>query len=389
MKINNIYLDNAATTPVYNEVADVMDETLRNSFYNPSSFYKPSMETELLIQKAREDIARSLRFAPEEIYFTSGATESNNTIVKGIVDKQRKNFNIITSQLEHPSIMEVFKDLESKGVDTRYIPVDRYGNLDLEWLEDNIDENTALVSVMAANNEIGTIMDLEKIRKIIDKKNPKAVFHADYVQAYLKTNDSSIDFRNAKPDAVTITAHKIHGPKGIGVLAVRDKVKFSPLLLGGGQENSVRAGTENVSGIVGLAKAVNILQDNVDENSAKLKSLKNKLLKGLNEIDDIVINTPNNSIPGLINVSINNIKAEVLLHMLETKGIYISAGSACATHKKDSYVHKALGLTKGESEGTIRISMSEFTTEEDIDTLLKELKTCVKTLRKVLGFKKK
>lgn len=383
-----IYLDNAATTKIYDEVINEITENLKQ-YYNPSSFYKPAVEIEQKIEKSRKQLGDLLGFYPEEIYFTSSATESNNTIIKGIVEKNRTPFNIITTQIEHPSVIEVFKDLENKNIETRYIPVDSYGNLDLEWLENNIDENTALVSVMAVNNEIGTILDLENVKRIIDKKNPNTILHTDYVQAFLKNNDSKIDLKKIKPDAVTITAHKIHGPKGIGVLALRRNKKVAPLLHGGGQERGFRSGTENVAHIIGFAKAAEIGNEKLEANLTKAKELKERLLEGLSKIDGVHINSPENSIDNLLNISIDNIRAEVLLHMLEGDNIFISSGSACSTHHKSNYIHKALGYDSKKNDETIRISTSEFNTIEDIDKFLVELEKSIKDLRKILGFKKR
>lgn len=385
---NEIYLDNAATTKAYEEVAAVIADSLTNNYYNPSAFYLPSIEVEKDLSKARKKLAQSVGFLPEELFFTSGATESNNTIIKGVVDKARGNFNIITTSIEHPSVMNIFKNLEEKGVEVRYIPVNSKGKLDYNWLENNIDKNTILVSVMGANNEIGSINDLVRVREIIDNHNPKAVFHTDFTQAYLKTDDDRLNLKKAKPDALSVSAHKVHGPKGVGMLAIRKGTKVSPLLLGGGQEHHFRAGTENIPGILGFYTAVEKLDKNKNEVNDNLKILKDYFLDNIKDIPDLIINSPEDGLPGLLSVSFPGIKAEVLLHMLEAKNIFIASGSACSTHEKDSYVHKALDFDKLRSEGTIRVSLSEFNTKEDIDTTTKEVKKGVESLRKLTRFNK-
>lgn len=384
-----IYLDNAATTRVYDEVADIMDENLRENFYNPSAFYKPSIAVERDLDNARKSLAKLLGFNTNELYFTSGATESNNTIIHGVVEQSREPFNIVASSIEHPSIMEVLNYYKNKGVDVRLIPVNEEGKLDIDWLRNNIDENTKLVTVMGVNNEIGTIMDLRDVTDTVRQNAPNALLHFDFVQAFLKDKHPDLDLSKLKPDAVSITAHKIHGPKGIGALAIRNNKKVKPLLYGGGQERKFRSGTENTAGILGFAKAAEILNNKLDKNINHLTELKNYFIENIEtNLDDITINTPEKSIPGFICLSINGIRAEVLLHMLEMKNILISAGSACSTHKKESYVHNALGFDKGRSDSSIRISLDETTTKEDIDVLIDEIVKGAKQIRMLTGYKK-
>lgn len=389
-KTREIYLDHAATTPLYPEAAQAMRRALETVYYNPSAFYKPAVAAEKELAAAREVIAESLCARPDEIFFTSGGTEGNNTIIRGVCARARRPYNIVTSAVEHPAVAEVFRYCQDKGADVRVVPVDSFGQIDLGALERSLDSKTALVSIMGVNNEIGTIENLPEAAKRVRARAPRALFHTDFVQAYLKSTDPRLDLKRIKPDAVTVAAHKIHGPKGVGALFIKKDVqhKIDPLLLGGGQERGFRSGTENLAGILGMAEAVKIGTARLADDEAHARALRARLLDNLKDMDGLTLNSPEDGLPRLINLSFEGIRAEVLVHMLEDEGIYVSTGSACSTHHKGSPVHKALGYDKARADGTIRISTGPDTTPADIDALSDALTQGVAALRKLLKYKR-
>lgn len=375
-----IYLDNSATTKPYKEVVEKMIFALENDYANPSSLHKKGLEVEKNIKKIREDIARTLGVKEKEIYFTSGGTESNNSIIRGVLDK-RKN-HIITTKIEHPSVLDTIKTLEKEGIEVTYLDVDSEGKIDIDSLKSSIKENTILVSVMHVNNEVGSIQPISEVGKYLKTLKEKVYFHVDAVQSFGKIN-----FKPSKYniDFMSVSGHKIHGPKGIGFMYIKESSKVKPLFTGGGQEFGFRSGTENIPGIYGLGEAIRITNENLDKNIQKIDSLKN-LLKSeiLNNIENVKINSPEDGVCHILNVSFLGVKGEVLLHYLEQKDIYVSTGSACSSKKKGSHVLNAMNLSKDEIEGTIRFSLSCFNTEEEILETIKVLKSSVEDLRFII-----
>lgn len=367
-----IYLDNSATTKPYDDVIEVVNNVNKNIYGNPSSLHTKGIEAEKLIKDSRDIIAKTLLAEKNEIYFTSGGTESNNLAILGYLKANpRKGKHIITTKIEHPSVLEVFKYLsleESYKVD--FINVDQNGMVNIEEIEEKICEETSLISIIYVNNEIGTIEPIEKIARI--KKD--AVLHVDAVQGYGKIK---IIPKRLGIDLMTMSSHKIHGPKGVGAIYKNKNIRIKPILLGGGQESLIRSGTENVSGIYGFATAASITFDNIEKNYSKCKNLKNMLIEKINSnFNEAKVISPKDSSPYILNVSFKNIRAEVLLHHLEEKNIFISTGSACSSKKNaNSHVLKALGLPISSIEGAIRFSFSHFNSEKDIGDTVDVLKS--------------
>lgn len=382
------YLDNSATTRPYDQVTELVVKTMSEDFGNPSSLHRLGMAAEKMVKEARVNVAASLGASPEEIFFTSGGTEGDNTAIFGAVNARRHQGNkIITTSVEHPAVLEAFKELKRQGCETVYLDVDRQGYLDLEQLKKELDENTVLVSVMMVNNELGSVQPLMEVSKLIKEANDRygknILFHTDAVQAWGK---EEIDVRKLPVDLLSVSGHKIHGPKGIGALYVRKGVNIPSLLFGGGQEKGFRSGTENVPFIVGLGLAAKLAEEERKEKISHLKNMRNKLMTGIEEtIEDAVINSPReeNYSPAILNVSFPGCRGEVLLHMLEQKEIYVSTGSACSSHKKGSHVLTAAGLTPEQIEGALRFSFSCDITGEQIDYTLKELKAAVDSMRRL------
>ena len=367
-----IYLDNSATTKPYNEVVEEMVKALTTEYGNPSSLHKKGIEVDRKIKEIRQNIARTLGTKDKEIFFTSGGTESNNTIIRGVAYNFRKIKNhIISTVIEHPSVLNTLADLEKEGFEITLLEVDESGKINIEDLKKAIKPSTILISTMHVNNEVGSIQPIEEIGKYLKTLDEKIYFHVDCVQSYTK-----IKFRPSRYniDFMTVSGHKFHGPKGIGFMYIKENSKLKPIITGGGQESSVRSGTENVPGIYGLGKAVEII-----ENLKNL--LKEKILKN---IDGVKINSPEDGVCHILNVSFENIRGEVLLHFLEQKNIYVSTGSACSSKKKGSHVLNAIKLTPDEIEGAIRFSLSDFNTEEEILETVKVLKDSINDLRMII-----
>ena len=379
-----IYLDNSATTKPYPEVVDKMVVALTNQYGNPSAIYKKGIEVEREIKEIRRNIARSLGAKETEIYFTSGGTECNNTIIRSVANLNKKTKkHIISTCIEHPSVLNTLKDLEEQGFEVTYLPVDSQGKISIDDLKNAIKDDTFLVSTMHVNNEIGAIQPIEEIGKYLKTLKQKVYFHVDAVQSYAK-----IKFRPSKYniDFMSVSGHKLHGPKGIGFMYVKENNRIKPLLTGGGQEIGVRSGTENVPGIYGLGKAVEILNQDLQGTIDKIKSLRDLLKKEIVEnIDNVKINSPEDGVCHVLNVSFRGVKGEVLLHYLEQKEIYVSTGSACSSKKKGSHVLNAIGLSAEEIEGAIRFSLSDLNTEEEIREVVKALKESVSDLRMIIG----
>ncbi len=370
-KGKEIYLDNAATTPVYKEAVKEMNKFLSENYGNPSSVHALGHEAMKAMNSAREKFAREIGAKIHEIIFTSCATESNNIALRALTaTKSQKKNKIIISAIEHPSIEEVVKYLETeKEYEIIRIPVDGKGIIDLKDLKKEIDEKTLLVSVMHVNNIIGSIQPLKEIGKIC--KSNKVLFHTDAVQSFGKLD---INVRNMNVDSLSASAHKIGGPKGIGLLYVREGVKLTPWLFGGGQEGGLRSGTENVAGIVGFAKALDVVRK---VNKRELRRVRDMMSSGLQEIGG-TINSPEEGIYNLINVSFPA-NAERLVHFLSKKGIYVSTGSACESKRqKEDRVLDSIGMSKEQINGAIRISINEDVTEKDIEIICKFIKEGVK-----------
>ena len=377
----HVYLDNSATTRQYDEVTDIMADAMRNYYGNPSSLHSLGLASEKKIKTARSIIADTLGAAPEEVFFTSGGTESDSTSLYGIAEARKREGNkIITTKVEHPAVLETCKVLERRGFNIEYIDVDRYCHPDLKQLENAIDDNTILISVMAVNNETGTIMPLEEISKM----KGRAVFHTDAVQGYGK-----IPMYNTGADLISMSSHKIHGPKGMGALYIRKGTKIEPFMVGGGQEKHMRAGTENVPGILGFARAAELMNDSFAERTASMAQVKKYLREGLEaELEDLIVNTPDDSAPSVLNISFMGTRGEVLLHTLEQDEIFVSTGSACSSNKKGgSHVLKAMGLKDKEIEGAIRFSFNEFNTISEMDYVIDKVKNAVNRFRRLGSFR--
>lgn len=379
-----IYLDNSATTKPYQEVVDKMVLALTTQYGNPSSIYKKGIEVEREIKEIRRNIARSLGAKETEIYFTSGGTECNNTIIRSVANLNKKTKNhIISTVIEHPSVLNTLKDLEADGFEVTYLPVGKDGKISLEDLKNAIKKETILVSVMHVNNEIGTIQPIEEIGKYLKSLDEKVYFHVDGVQSYAK-----IKFRPSRYniDFMSVSGHKLHGPKGIGFMYVKENNRIKPLLTGGGQEIGIRSGTENVPGIYGIGEAIRILNQDLEGTIDKVRGLRDLLKEEiLANIDNVKINSPEDGVCHVLNVSFRGVRGEVLLHYLEQKEIYVSTGSACSSKKKGSHVLNAIGLTPDEIEGAIRFSLSDLNTKEEIMKTVEVLKESVSDLRMIIG----
>ena len=378
-----VYLDNIATTRQYDEVTETMMRAMENYYGNPSSLHTLGYESEKIVKNARRIIARSLGASDDEIIFTSCGTESDNTALYGIAHSRRRQGNkIITSRVEHPAVLEACKVLEKEGFQVEYIGVDSKCRLDMDALQAAIDENTILVSVMNVNNETGTIMPITEISKI--KKN--AVLHTDAVQGYGK-----VDLKNCRADMISVSAHKIHGPKGMGALYVRKGINLPAYLSGGGQERGYRSGTENVPGIVGFGKAVELAFGDFQGRVSAMGKARKYLLDGICDgIKDVIINSPEDGAASVLNVSFLGTRGEVLLHTLEQDRIFVSTGSACSSNKKgkgQSHVLTAMGLKPKEIEGAIRFSFSEFNTVKEMDYVLDRLESAVSRFRRLGSFR--
>jgi len=377
--MKSIYLDNAATTKVDKKVVKTMLPYFNENYGNASSPHEKGKDAKNAIETARETISKKINADKNEIYFTSGSTESNNWAIKGLFYENfpRKN-HIITSKIEHDAILNTLKYLKTKGAKVTYLDVDSEGKIKLEDLKNNITNKTFLVTVMHANNEIGTIEPIQEIGKICKEKN--ILFHTDATQSFTKI---PIDVKKMNLDLLSISSHKIHGPKGVGALYIKNNTKIEPLLHGGGHERNMRSGTENVPGIVGFAKAIEI--SNEKENK-RIENLRNKIIEKLPKlISDIKINgSIKNRLPNNINVTIKEAEGEAIGNYLETKRIYISTGSACSTNTKaNSHVLKAIGLNEKEQNSTIRITLSKYTTQKEINYFLKVLPEIINKLRKL------
>ena len=378
-----VYLDNSATTRCFDEVAALMTRIMCEDYGNPSSLHRKGVEAEKYIRYAKEVIAKNLKVNEKEIFFTSGGTESDNLALRGCAYANcRSGRHLITTQIEHPAILQTMKHLEEEGFRVTYLPVDSKGCIRLEDLERAITGETILVSIMHTNNEVGSLQPIEEAGALIKRMNPRILFHVDAVQGYGKFR---IHPKKMKIDLLSVSGHKIHGPKGIGFLYVDEKVKIKPILFGGGQQGGTRSGTENVPGVAGLAKAVEMIYQNLDEEVERLYELKRIFVEGVRKIDDVIVNghPDETGAPHVVSVSIRGVRSEVLLHALEDKGIYVSAGSACSAHKpQPSATLQAMGVDQELLGSTIRFSFSVFTTMEEVGYTLQAMYDIIPMLRK-------
>ena len=378
-----VYLDNSATTKVFSEVANMVQKVMLEDYGNPSSMHNKGLQAENYIKEAKDIISKNLKCQPKEILFTSGGTESDNLALIGTAMANKRSGNhIITTSIEHPAIIETCEHLKDLGFEITYLPVDNNGRIRLEDLEKAIKKETILVSVMHTNNEIGALEPIEEAGSLIKKINPSIVFHVDAVQGYGKFR---IMPKKMNIDLLSVSGHKIHGPKGIGFLYINEKIKIHPIIFGGGQQKGMRSGTENVPAIAGMGKAVELIYKDLDKHIDELYELKDFFIKSLSEIEGLTINglTGRDSAPHVVSVSVDGIRAEVLLHALEDKGIYVSSGSACASNKPAiSSTLKAIGVKKELLDSTIRFSFSVFTTKEELEYTVEALKELLPMLRK-------
>ncbi len=379
-----VYLDNSATTKAYPCVAELVSKVMVGDYGNPSSMHMKGVEAEHYVRYAREVIAASLKVSEKEIVFTSGGTESDNLALIGAASaNMRAGRHIITTAVEHPAVMQTMHYLENQGFQVTYLPVDRYGVIRLDDLRCAVRRDTILVSIMYVNNEVGAVQPVGEAGALLKSINPRIVFHVDAIQGYGKFRMYP---KKMNIDLLSVSGHKIHGPKGVGFLYINEKVRVNPIVYGGGQQKGMRSGTENVPGIAGLGKAVETIYENLEAERAAMYGLKERFVQGVLQIPDVKINglTGEMSAPHIVSVSFRGVRSEVLLHALEERGIYVSAGSACASNKapKPSDTLRAMGLEKALLDSTLRFSFSVFTTQEEIDDTLQALYEIVPTLRK-------
>lgn len=377
-----IYLDNSSTTRMYDECIEKMSRAMSEVYGNPSSLHRKGIEAEKLVKFSKETIAQTLKADPNEIFFTSGGTESDNLALRGTV-KAHRGKHILTTPVEHPAVLSTLEYLAECGCKIEKIPVKRDGIIDTDAFSKMLKPDTVLVSVMYVNNETGAVQPLREIGKIYKSRNPKGVFHADAVQAYGKFPFTALQ---TGADLISLSSHKIHGPKGVGAVYVKNGTRLAPIIFGGGQQKNLRPGTENVHGIYGFGIAAKLSNTNISEKEEKMRQLREKLEKEIEKnIPDVKINTPKTSAPHILSVSFSGTKSEVLLHSLENEGIYVSSGSACSSHKNGpSYVLTSMGLDRNLIDGTLRMSLSEFTTEDEIDYVLKVLPAVVQRTRSLM-----
>lgn len=381
--MREVYLDNSATTCAYDSVGELVKKVMCEDYGNPSSMHAKGVEAEQYIKEAKETFAKLLKVKEKEIFFTSGGTESDNLALRGTAwANQRAGKHLITSAIEHPAIINTMRHLEEEGFRVTYLPVDRYGRVKLDALKEALCEETILVSIMYVNNEVGSVQPIQEAASIVKAYNKDILFHVDAVQGFGKYR---IYPKKLKVDLCSVSGHKIHGPKGTGVLYIGENVKIKPIVFGGEQQKNVRSGTENVPGIAGLSLAAKTIYQGLDVKVAQMRRLKQKFIRGVGQIEDTVVHGlyDETSAPHIISVGFAGIRSEVLLHALEEKGIYVSSGSACASnHPQVSGVLKGIGARQEFLDATLRFSMSEFTTPEEIDYTLDTLYNIVPRLRK-------
>ena len=377
--IREVYLDNSATTRVRDEVANVVLGAMTRQYGNPSSLHRMGIEAERLVEEARETLARSLGVKANTIYFTSGGTEANNLALKGGA-RSRRGKHIITTAIEHPSVLNAFSQLKEEGFRVTSLPVDGAGILDPEELRAHLTPETILVSTMQVNNEIGSIQPLAEIAAVLRGWGSNILWHVDAIQGFGKL---PLKPRELGIHLLSLSGHKFHGPKGVGALYVAENVRLKPLLSGGGQEEDLRPGTENVPGIVGLGQAAKIARAEGEEAAARMASLKQQLVEGiLTQVPGTRLNGPREGAPHIANITFTGVRGETLVHALGEVGIYVSTGSACSSRSaKPNHVLRALGIGGEEARGTLRFSLSPLNQREEIDYVLEQLPEIVAELR--------
>jgi len=377
------YFDNSATTKVLDCVKDAVVDAMCVNYGNAAAKHRKGVEAENLIREAKKAITDTLKVQEKEILFTSGGTESNNTALIGTaLANRRAGKHLITTGVEHPSIYNTMSFLEEMGFEVTYLPVDHLGHISLEDLEKAIREDTILVSVMYVNNEVGAVEPIEAISQCIKKKNPKTLFHVDAIQAYGKYK---IRPKKQGIDLLSVSGHKIHAPKGVGFLYIRDGVKIRPILFGGGQQKGMRSGTENVPGCVGLGVAAREAYKDFDARIEKLYTLRERLIAGLKPLGGVTINGSEDrtNAPQIVSASFEGVRSEVLLHALEDKGVYVSSGSACSSnHPGISGTLKEIGVKKELLDSTIRFSLGDLNVEEEVDYAIGVLGELLPVLRR-------
>ena len=388
-----VYLDNSATTKAFLDVAELVKRLMCEEYGNPSSLHRKGVQAENDIRDAKQTFAKILKCNEKEIFFTSGGTESDNlALIGAAMANRRRGMHLITTQIEHPAILQTMKYLEEQGFRVTYLPVDRSGRIRLEDLQAVMTNETILVSIMHTNNEVGSVQPIAEAGALIKRMNPNTLFHVDAVQGFGKAR---IYPKKMNIDLLSASGHKIHGPKGVGLLYVNERVKIKAINYGGGQQSGLRSGTENVPGIAGMAKAAQMLYDHLDEDLAQLYACKKHFIEGVSKIEGVQVNgLPMNrqagqngcieqTAPHVVSVSFAGVRSEVLLHTLEDAGIYVSAGSACSAHKpQPSATLKAMGVDASLLTSTIRFSFSVFTTMEELDYTLQILYDKIPVLRR-------
>lgn len=377
------YLDNSATTRVFPEVVDLMVKTMSEDYGNPSSMHTKGVEAEQYIKEATKTFAQILKVQEKEIYYTSGGTESDNWALIGTAMANRRTANhIVVTAMEHPAVAAVADFLEKQGFAVTRLSVDDEGRIDPDKLKEAVREDTILVSVMYVNNEIGAVQDIAALSRIIKNKNPRTYVHVDAIQAFGKY---PIYPKRMGIDMLSVSSHKLHGPKGVGLLYIDEKVKIVPIIYGGGQQKGMRSGTDNVPGIAGFALAAKLTYTDLERKVERMYQLKKKLVDGLLSLSDVHIHgmAVNEGAPHIVSAAFVGVRSEVLLHTLEERGVYVSAGSACSTHKRNaSPTMQAIQAPKQLTEATVRFSLAETTTEEEIDYCLAVLREILPMLRR-------
>ena len=377
------YFDNSATTRCYPEVAEIVVKTMTEDFGNPSAMHLKGVEAEKYVREAAQILAKILKVNEKEIIFTSGGTESNNLALFGGADANKRSGNhIITTSVEHAAVGQPAERLEQMGYEVTIVPVDQRGVVQLEALEKALRPDTILVSTMYVNNEVGAVMPVEEIAKLVHEKSPKALYHVDAIQAFGKYR---IYPKKAGIDMLSVSSHKIHGPKGVGFLYINEKARIQPQILGGGQQAGMRSGTDNVPGIAGLGVAAKMVYTDFDKKIEHMYQLKERLAEGFLKLPDVRLNGMEirEGAPQILSASFLGVRSEVLLHTLEEKGIYVSAGSACSSHKrKAAGTLSAMGMEAAQRESTLRFSFSEENTFEEVDYALEVIGQVLPMLRR-------
>lgn len=371
------YLDNSATTFLCEKAKKEMVNAIENCWGNPSSLHQAGIDADMLLRQARTALSRALKCDADEVVFTSGGTEGNNLAIFGAAYAGRRKGNrVITTKIEHPSVLNAFKRLEEEGFDVIYVGTDTSGHIDMNALEEAVNEKTILISVMAVNNEVGTIQPVEKIGGIVKRKNAPALVHVDAVQGFGKL---PLNPKRMGVDLMTVSSHKIHGPKGVGALFIKKGTKIRPVAVGGGQERDIRPGTEPMPAIAGFMGAVSELT--VEKSLSKVTELRDSFVKKLREIEGVSINSPDDALPYIVNLSLDRLRSETVLNLLSDMEIYVSSGSACAKGHK-SHVLTAIGLKDDAIDSSLRVSLSRFTTEEELNYFIEGINIAFKVIMK-------